>query len=429
MFEKLNTITLYAFTFFASLHLFAQEDYFDSVSVRYNNFIYKSSIHTPQIHKLGNELSYPFIQLNSNDTLMVQFDDFDEEIQDYYFTVIHCDKNWNPSPLSYNEFADGFDDVPVKEHSFSFNTLQSYIHYSLTIPNENLNLKISGNYLVLVHKNDRTKPILTLRFFVYEPMTQITATAHQATLTEYRKTHQEVDFSIKTGFPCNNPFAEISVLISQNFRFDNAISDLKPQFVKDDELLYNYEEGNLFEAGSEFRWVDAKSIRFQAERIQAIEFQRPLYHYYMYPDEKRTFKVYFQWQDINGKFLIKNSMGRDSRIESDYVYVHFFLPYEAPLAEGNLYIAGNFNQWQYNHQNRMTYNYDKKQYELTLLLKQGFYDYAYAYLTDKSTKADLGFIEGNHYETENDYYIFVYWRNNSFRYDKLVGVKAVNTSR
>ncbi|NMD01400.1 MAG: hypothetical protein GYA62_16990 [Bacteroidales bacterium] len=77
----------------------------------------------------------------------------------------------------------------------------------------------------------------------------------------------------------------------------------------------------------------------------------------------------------------------------------------------------------------MTYNYDKKQYELTLLLKQGFYDYAYAYLTDKSTKADFGFIEGNHYETENDYYIFVYWRNNSFRYDRLVGVKAVNTSR
>jgi len=427
--NKLNHIFLYALTFFISLNLFAQEDYFDSLSIRYNDFIYQSSIHTPQIHKLGNELSYPFIQLNSNDTIMVQFDDFDEEIQDYYFTVIHCDKNWNPSPLSYNEYVDGFDDVPVKDHSFSFNTLQSYIHYSLTIPNENLHLKISGNYLVLIHKNDRTKPVLTLRFFVYEPYTQITATAHQATLTEYRKTHQEVDFSIKTGFPCNNPFAEISVIISQNFRFDNAISDLQPQFVKDDELLYNYEEGNLFEGGSEFRWVDAKSIRFQAERIQAIEFQRPLYHYYMYPDEKRTFKVYFQWQDINGKFLVKNSMGRDSRIESDYVYVHFFLPYEAPLADGNFYVAGNFNRWQYNNHNRMTYNYDKKQYELTLLLKQGFYDYAYAYLTDKSTKADFGFIEGNHYETENDYYIFIYWRNNSFRYDRLVGVKAVNTSR
>ncbi|NSW45007.1 MAG: DUF5103 domain-containing protein [Bacteroidales bacterium] len=415
--------------FIVSTFTYAQNDYFDSSSIRYNDFIYQSTIHTPQIHKLGNELSYPFVEMNSNDTLVAQFDDFQDNIQDYYFTIIHCDKNWTPSSLSFYEYAEGFDDCPIKNYAFSFNTLQSYIHYSLTIPNEQLKIKLSGNYLLLVHHNDRSKPVLTLRFFVYEPLTQITAQAHQATLTEYRKTHQEIDFSIKNAFSCNNPFAEISVVISQNFRFDNAIYDLKPQFVKDNELIYNYEQGNLFEGGSEFRWVDSKSIRFQAERIQAIEFERPLYHYYMYPDEKRTFKVYFQWQDINGRFLVKNSMGRDSRIEADYVYVHFFLPFEAPLAEGNLYVAGNFNRWQYNNTNQMTYNYDQKRYELTLLLKQGFYDYAYAYLTDKNNQADFGFIEGNHYETENDYYIFVYWKNNSSLYERLVGVKAINSSR
>lgn len=426
---KLNNIIFFIISFLFSFNLIAQDDYFDSLSIRYNNYIYKSTIHTPMIHKAGFELSYPFVQLNSNDTVEVQFDDFEENIQDYYFTVIHCDKEWNPSPLSFNEYAEGFDDCPVKDHLFSFNTLQSYIHYSLTIPNENLKLKISGNYIVLVHQNDRSKPILTLRFYVYEPLTQITATAKQATLAEYRKTDQEVDFTLKNTFKCNNPFGEISVVVSQNFRFDNAIKNLKPQFVKDNELIYNYEQGNLFEGGSEFRWVDSKSIRFQAERIQAIVFERPLYHYYMYPDEKRTFKVYFQWQDINGKFLIKNSMGRDSRIEADYIYVHFFLPYETPLATGNLYIAGNFNHWQFNNTNRMTYNYDKKRYELTLLLKQGFYDYAYAYLTDKNAKADFGFIEGNHYETENDYYIFVYWHEISSRYDHLTGIQAVNTLR
>jgi hypothetical protein len=360
---------------------------------------------------------------------MVQFDDFEDNPQNYYFTVIHCDKDWNPSPLNFADYADGFTDNPITDYSFSFNTLQHYIHYQFTLPNENIKIKLSGNYLVLVHDNDETKPVLTLRFYVFEPLTQITATAHRATLTEYMKTKQEVDFTLKNGFTCYDPFGEISVVISQNFRFDNAIRNLKPQFVKDNELLYNYEEGNLFEGGSEFRWIDAKSVRYQTERVQSIDYVNPSYHFYLIPDEKRTYKVYFQWQDINGRFLIKNSLGRDSRVEADYVYVHFFLPYDAPVVDGNIYVAGNFNHWQYNHENMLKYNFDRKGYELTLYLKQGFYDYEYAYINDKTKSADFGYIEGNHYETENDYYIFVYWKSISSRYDRLTGVKSVNSQR
>ncbi len=409
--------------------LMAQEDYYDQSTIRYTDYIYKSTIHTPLINKLGFELSYPFVQLNSNDTLMIQFDDFETNPQNYYFTIIHCDKDWNPSPLSFTDYAEGFNDNPITEYLFSFNTLQHYIHYQFTIPNENIKLKLSGNYLALIHENDQSKPVLSLRFFVYEPLTQITAKVHRATLAEYMKTSQEIDFTLNNSFPCFNPFGEISVIVSQNFRFDNVLRDLKPQFVKDNELFYNYEEGNLFEGGSEFRWVDAKSIRYQTERVQQITYISPAYHFIMLPDEKQTFKVYFQWQDINGRFLIKNSMGEDSRIEADYVYIHFFLPYDIPLSEGNLYIAGNFNHWQYTKENMLKYNYDRKGYELTLYLKQGFYDYAYAFMSDTSKAADFGFIEGNHYETENDYYIFVYWKNNSSRYDHLTGIISVNSMR
>jgi|YNPMSStandDraft_1061717.scaffolds.fasta_scaffold14003_2 hypothetical protein len=412
-----------------SINTIGQEDFFDTTTIRYSDFIYKPTIYTPIIHKQGNELTYPFIELNSNDTLMVQFDDFEENLQEYYFTVIHCDKDWNPTKLSFNEYADGFIDVPIKNYQFSFNTLQKYIHYEFTIPNENFRLKISGNYLVVVHENDHNKPVLSLRFYVYEPLTQITATAKQATIPEYMRTHHEIDFTIKCNFNLRNPFSEISVVLKQNFRYDNAIKDLKPQFIKDNELIYNYEQENLFAAGNEFRWVDAKSIKFQTENVKKIEYIKPLYHYFLFPDEKRTFKIYFQWQDINGKFLIKNDFARNSKIEADYIWVHFFLPWEVPLVNGNLYVAGNYNRWQYNKNNMMKYNYEKKGYELSLLLKQGYYDYAYAYLEDNKIAADLGFIEGNHYETENDYFILVYWKSPSFYYERLVGIKSVNSRR
>ncbi len=407
----------------------AQEDFYDYTTIRYSDYVYKESIHTPMIHKLGNELTYPFIQLKSADTLMVQFDDFDETIRDYYFTIIHCDKDWNPSRLLFNEYAEGLIDVPIRNFQLSYNTLQKYVHYEFTIPNENIQLKISGNYLLVVHENDHQQPVLSLRFYVYEPLTQIQGVAKQATIAEYMKTHHEVDFSIVCHFPCRNPFSEISVVVSQNFRYDMVIDNLKPQFVKDNELIYNYETENLFPAGNEFRWIDAKSIRFQTENVKKIEYIQPLYHYFLYPDEKRTFKRYFQWQDINGKFIVKNDFAKNSKIEADYVWVHFFLPYEAPMIDGNLYIAGNFNRWQYNASNMMKYNYEKKGYELNLLLKQGFYDYAYAFLKDGNNVADFGLIEGNHFETENDYYIMVYWKNPSSNYHHLIGIQAVNNHR
>ncbi|MCX7861534.1 MAG: DUF5103 domain-containing protein [Bacteroidales bacterium] len=420
-------LTLMAFSYV--LVVKSQEDFYDNTSIRYSDYIYKETIHTPMIHKYGNELTYPFIELNSADTLMVQFDDFETSVQDYYFTIIHCDKNWNPSRLLFNEYAEGLMDIPIRNFQFSFNTFQSYIHYEFTIPNEYIKLKLSGNYLLIVHENDHQKPILSLRFFVYEPLVQVQATAKQATISEYMKTHHEIDFSLTCHFNCNNPFSEINVVISQNFRYDLIIDQLKPQFVKENELVYNYEQENLFPAGNEFRWVDAKSIKFQTENVQKIEYIKPLYHYFLYPDEKRTFKRYFQWQDINGKFLIKNDFAKNSKIEADYVWVHFFLPWDAPLIDGNMYVAGNFNRWQYNSTNMMRYNYQKKGYELSLLLKQGYYDYAYAFLRDGEKSADFSLVEGNHFETENDYYIFVYWKPNTGYYDRLVAIYAVNNQR
>lgn len=411
-----------------SLPASAQEDYFQANSLRYDNFIYKESIKTPEIHRKGHTLSYPVIELNTNDTIELTFDELSSDISDYYFTVIHCNSAWQPSGLSPSDFIDGFVENPVTAYKPSFNTLINYINYSIRIPDEYLRLKISGNYILFVYENsDKEQPVLTRRFFVTDTRTEITAEIKRATSIDLMKSHQEVDFNIKHTFRCNDPYGDIKVFVSQNYRSDNMITSLKPLFVKNNELIYNYEDGNLFPGGSEFRWFDAKSVRYQTERVGTIVYKKPYYNFYLLPDEKRTFKVYFSWQDINGKFFIKNSEGINSLIESDYVYVHFSLPWETPMVDGNIYVFGALSDWQCTKRNMLAYNYQKKCYELSLLLKQGFYDYEYVYLKDGANEADAGFIEGNHYETENEYLFFVYWKDISFNYEQLVGFKTFNS--
>ena len=406
----------------------AQDDFFSNSSVRYDNFIYKDGIHTALVYRQGFELSYPVVELNTNDTIVITFDELSEQIGNYSYTLIHCNSDWRPSNLSPNDYLDGFYENPLTDYQQSFNTFCGYIHYKVTIPNENIKVKTSGNYLLLVYENgNKDELVLSRRFFVVESKTQISATVKKATQIDLMKSHQEIDFSLKNGFTCNDPYQDIKVIISQNYRWDNIISDLKPLFVKDNELTYNYEDGNVFPGGSEFRWFDAKSVRYQTERVQSIIYNKPYFHFYLIPDEKRTFKIYFQWQDLNGKFLVKNSEGINSEVESDYIYTHFELPYEAPMIDGNIYVFGSLSDWRCIKRNMLTYNYEKKTYELDLLLKQGFYDYQYAYLKDGNPEVDLGFIEGNHYETENDYLIFVYWHDITSRYDRLVGYKMINS--
>ena len=423
-----NSLLISLFTLLSFFSFAQDEEYFSNNTLRYDNFIYKESIKTPLIYRQGFELSYPVVELNTNDTIVLTFDDLADAIGNYSYTLIHCNSNWLPTSLSPNDFIDGFVENPVTEYQPSFNTFCNFFHYKICIPNENIRVKISGNYLLMVYENgDKESLVLTRRFFVVESKTEIIAQVRRATQIDLMKSHQEIDFVLRNAFTCNDPFQDIKVVISQNYRWDNVIKDLKPLFIKDNELTYNYEEGNLFPGGSEFRWFDGKSVTYQTERVQSISYQKPFYNFYMNPDEKRTFKIYFQSQDINGKFLVKNSKGIDSEVEADYVYVHFALPYEAPLVDGNIYVFGAISDWRCTTNNMLKYNYENKTYELSMFVKQGFYDYQYAFLKDGTNEADLSFIEGNHYETENDYLIFVYWHDITSRYDHLTGFKAVNS--
>ncbi len=432
--KKLITISLISII---SIGVSAQEnhtnddDYFYENYLRYENYIYKENIKTILFHKQGWELTYPIINLNSEDKLKLSFDDLDGDIKDYYYTIIHCDANWQPSDLLPADYIEGFIENQIQDYKYSFNTLYRYIHYNLIIPNENIQPKISGNYILKVYEDyDETNLVLTKRFVIVEHKVTISANVKRATLLDLRKSSHEIDFTLSySAYSINNPYRDIKVVIAQNNRWDNVITNLKPLFVKYNELVYDYEEDNVFSGGSEYRYFDIKSVRYQSDRIWKIHYEKPYYHIYLFNDEKRTFKIYYFYQDLNGKCFIKVQEGEDSEVEADYVYVHFTLPYDSPIIDGNIYVFGGLSDWSFNTNNQMKYNFDKKAYELTLLLKQGYYNYEYVHLKDGSKVADNTFIEGSHYETENDYIIYVYHRDVNSRYDKLIGFEIVNSLR
>ncbi|MBN2681052.1 MAG: DUF5103 domain-containing protein [Bacteroidales bacterium] len=425
-------LLLFTIIFFSSAIVAQnQDEYFDNNFIRYDNHIYKENIRTVQIYREGWPLSYPVLELHSEDILHLCFDDFSSEIKDYSYTTIHCSHNWEPSDLQPQEYISGFDQCHDFNYKYSFNTIDNFIHYSFSFPNENMKPKISGNYIIKVFEDfNQENPVITRRFYIVDSKISIEAKIKQPFHFDYKTTHHEIDFSIDhSGLKINDPIDEIKVLVSQNFRMDNAIENLKPLFIKENILEYDYDEENLFQAGSEFRNFDLKSLRYQSEFIKDVELLGDEYHVRLTDDISRSFGVYFTEADINGRRLIYKQEAENHDVEADYVWVYFNLPYDYPLTNGSLYVFGDFCDYQFKEENKMVYNFETKSYQLKMFLKQGYYNYQYVFLEDGKKSGDNSIIEGSHYETENDYIIFVYHKDFRTGYDKLIGFSIFNSLR
>ncbi len=396
----------------------------------WGDHIHQNNIRTVLFHQKDFELSPPMWRLNANEHLLLRFDDLDADLKDYSYTLIHCDAHWRPSALNQSEYLEGFFEEQISQYRFSFNTRVPYTHYTLEIPGRHMRPLLSGNYILKVFEGgDRNRVVFTRRFMVFDPQIQIEARVRHADLVRYRDTHQQVEFTIHTGrLHVPNPYNDIQVVITQNHRWDNAVTGLLPRRIQGNSLVYDYEEESLFEGGNEFRRFDTRSLRQLSERVEDISVSPRHTEVFLYADPIRAHRRYSSDEDINGRFVIRNYDGHNDHLESDYAWVHFSLPMNNPMEGGDIYVLGGLTQWETGEHNRMQYSSQERKYKLSMLLKQGYYNYLYAFVPQGQTKGQLGPIEGNHRETGNEYSLYVYYRRPGTRYDQLIGVTQLNTA-
>lgn len=392
--------------------------------------VYKEDIKTVRLHKPDWNLSYPLLALNSNEKLILHFDLLGSDIETYYYSFVHCDKDWRQSEVYAADYLEGFFENQVEDYEMSFNTTVNYIHYSLTFPNNDIRFKYSGNYIVKVYPiGEPDNPVLTKRFMVSEQVANISVNPQRPKLAAEYSSGQQVDFEVDYGgFRISDPHRTIFASILQNGRWDKAVTNLKPDFLGNNRLIFNDLSGkNIFKGGSEFRYFDIKSLRYQSEYIRSVEYEMGFYHVYLMPSDDRSASQYFYHQDFNGKYYTAVQEGRDHNTEADYVYVYFTLPSRFPVKGGDVYIMGELSGWNLDEANRMKYNYESNRYEASMLLKQGWYNYIYA-VRDSDGKAIYGeSFENDHFDTENDYLVLIYLSEPMERYDRLIGAKVANT--
>ena len=393
-------------------------------TVKNDNLVYDENIQTVLLYQLGDQLTDPVIELNTGDKIKLEFDDLSNKSYNFRYTVIHCDKDWNQSDLDPIDYINGFSEGDITDYAFSLNAVPSYIHYQLIFPNGDMNVKYSGNYIIKVYldNDDDENVILTKRFFVYEPKVTITTDIpYYPKNLEYTKHKQQIDLTIATPNIFNAQADQrIRVFIMQNGRWDNMKKNLEPSTVFSNKLEYNYSNGIVFDGGNQFRFFDMKSFFYQAPNIAQIINNQDGYEVILHPNYSRENKEYETYTDIFGMRLIKARNDQETNIEGEYAWVDFSLKVPE-FKNADVYIIGALNDWQLNRNNKMQYDDHYRMYTLSMFLKQGYYNYMYGVVAHGQTKADVTLIEGDNWDTQNQYKVYVYYSNVMPEYDRLVG--------
>ena len=352
----------------------------------------------------------------------LQFDDLYGNEANYYYEIIHCDYNWIPTAIPKNEYLLGFDNQRIQDYTNSLNTLQIYSHYKLSVPNQfTQQLRISGNYMLKI-LDENKEVVFSRKFILCEDLVTVPMQVKRARTMNSIEVKHNLDFTIRSSqITFQNPMKNVRVVLLQNGQFNTNIKNVIPQYTIGNDLVYKYDTETQFWAGNEFLFFENKDIRSAANNIAKIDANTPVYGSYLYTNAARANFPYSFTQDVNGDFVANNVNATNPQIEADYVWVYFSLSAPTFRMKKNIYVGGMFNNYSTSPEYKMDYNVQKGNYEKAILIKQGFTNYKYIVADEAGVIDNENSVDGNFYQTENEYTALVYYRENIDRYDRVVG--------
>jgi hypothetical protein len=394
---------------------------------------YAAPVKSAKLYRLGDQTSFPIIDINGNDALQLEFDDLDNRVKNYYYTFQLCNADWTPSILHPFEYIKGFQNVRITTYRNSSISMTRYVNYQAQVPDRNCYPSKAGNYLLKVFlDSDTSKLAFTKRFVVVNNQATVAAQVQQPYNAQYFKSFQKLSIAVKTD-PRIQLFSpsDLKVVVLQNNNWQTSLYMERPTITRGNYYEYSDESITAMPSAREFRWLDLRSLRLLSDRVQRMDVINDSSHIYVKPDPSRTGMPYIYYRDLNGSYTIETMESINPFWQGDYAFVHFsyFPPANRPYEGRDVYLFGELTNYGADATAKMDFNKDKGAYEKTLFLKQGYYNYAYMTKPlNGQGYPDFSQTEGDYWGTENAYTVLVYYRPFGARADELIGYTTLNST-
>lgn len=384
--------------------------------------IFDHSFRSLKVSVENDFMAVPVIRNGADSHLVVSFDRIADDVSHLRYRILHCNAGWQRSGLLESEFVDGFNLAPVEDYAFSSNTFVHFVNYRIVLPNNDMMPLVSGNYLLQVFpEDDPDKTLLQARFCVSDEAMAVTGDVLSVTDRGVNDRYQQLEIMVdRLGYPVQNPVTDLIVTVEQNSDPATLRTLPPPMRVDGQRMIFEHQQQLIFDAGNEYRRFETVAVPQAGMHVDSTRFIDDRYNVFLQPDRERTHSYIYD-QTQHGRFMIRESNASDSDLGADYVNVHFQLNIpEQPGAE--VYVQGEMTDAFPQGASRMVYDPDVKAYTLTLPLKQGSYNYRYMLRAPGDELPLAAPIEGNHYQTRNEYTVKVYHRAPGARGDRLLAV-------
>lgn len=357
--------------------------------------------------------------------LTIEFDVVSDFLPDVVIVFRYCDSDWKPVE---NIFLDntGFNIA----YNLWFETLPVMItradyHFSRSFPDDDITFPFSGKWRYYITDTQDTSVVYASgKFIAAYPDIPIYSkirkrrfegsTMPESTLGQVNRIYTDV-------YLPDSLFSSrvIKVEIVENRKFDQPIIIERGMNENDRYFEWNGIDELTFIAdnlqpGNEYRQTNLMDRAKYSPPETFAQFEGiDIPRYYMRGDK-----------DFNGGSRLR-------KFDSPYA-VYMYVIFELRPPENftdDIFLTGSFNDWQVLPEYKL--EIEDGVYYKWIELKRGIYDYQYVTGSDLDGEiydADWFALEGNSWETENDYFIFLYYSNETLGvYEDLIGYTHIKS--
>lgn len=375
-----------------------------------------TEVRTLRIIANNDFLRPPVITMGGAESITIDFDYLLDDERTIEYRVIHCNSAWEQDDLPELDYIEGFLPARVYDVKPSYNTYVNYWHYTVSFPNEDVQLKASGNYAVQFYDEDEV--IATATFSVSEQQAFVAGRVNTNTDIDFMGEHQQLELECtwsEKHLPFLNPTDNMWHVVTQNHQTATKREVRRPMRMSSGKAWYEHDRNLIFEAGNTWRRFEFVYRTGQTFGVQQTWLEEPYYQVLLNVDESRRGLPYRYDQDQHGRYKVRSRHVEDVDTESEYFVAEFRLSPDNLGRTPNtpVYLMGDMTEGKPADDFMMKHDIETGLLTCRVLLKQGHYNYRYS----------VG--EGNCPETQNEYEVYTWYRGPQDRYDRLLGVSVI----